>query len=454
MKVFTAALCATAAAAASLPVAGRQQGLPLSDFEADEFPALTPEQIAAGEDKMNVDFALSQRGEPGWPLSVFPEVPHLSLDQIRKYEDLGHNNFSRLPVFGPGHHHNLQSFLDESRRKIGHEVHFLADKIQAHHGHVKDAWDDLIGDIRDDIHDFLEPRDTGDCANPHVRIEWDNYSSSDKKAFISAIQCMIKAKPSGKFTASKNRYEDFVRLHQTYAPSIHSDSTSVQTHKFLLWHRYYLWAFEQVLRDECGFNRAMPWWDEKKWAGKFSQSTLFTDQWFGRLTGPSGNSATCLTTGPFAGLTSSLGPGQTTNNPHCVQRAVDERMTADTGVNTYNACLSRTNYPEFHSCVEFSFHAQGHNGVGGTMRDKINSPGDPAFFMHHSYVDYVFRKWQNGNISRRTTISGCAANNGCPPLTLDTMVYIGGICGKKCPNLPVRDVLRTLQGHFCYKYNY
>lgn len=103
---------------------------------------------------------------------------------------------------------------------------------------------------------------------------------------------------------------------------------------------------------------------------------------------------------------------------------------------------------------KFSFHAQGHNGVGATMADAIASVGDPVFFMHHLYVDYVFRKWQLGALSRRTTISGCAANDGCPPLTLDTVIYMGNICGAKCPDLPVRDILRTLQGHFCYKYNY
>ncbi|KAI1810793.1 hypothetical protein GGS20DRAFT_589178 [Poronia punctata] len=462
MKLLVA-LCVSAAAAASIPAAEpvdqTQEGLPLSDFEAEEFPSVTPEEAAAGDDILHMNYILSGRSaEKGWPLSTFKEVPHVSPEEIRQHKDVGPNNFSALPVFGPGHHHNLQSFFDESRHRMGHEVHFLSEIIQEKTERLVDRIGDRIGDridrLEDALDNFLEPRDAGDCTNPNIRYEWDNYSTSDKKAFISAVQCLINAKPSGKFSPSKNRYEDFVRLHQSYAPNIHSRSTQVQTHKFLLWHRYYFWAFEQVLRDECGFNRAMPWWDEKKWAGKFSQSTLFTDQYFGVLTGPTGNSATCLGTGPFAGLQSSLGPGQTTNNPHCVQRAVDERATAETGVNSYNLCQGRTTYPEFHSCVEFSFHAQGHNGVGGTMKDSIASPGDPAFFMHHSYVDYTFRKWQLGSLTRRTTISGCADNNGCPPLTLDTMIYMGGICGSKCPNLPVRELLRTLQGHFCYKYNY
>jgi tyrosinase len=251
MKLLVA-LCATAATAASLPVADSQEGFPLSDFDGDEFPALTPEQIAAGEDKLNLDYILSQRSEEqGWPLSAFPDVLHLNLDQIRRHEDLGHNDFGRLPIFGPGHHRDLQSFLDETRHRIGHEVHFLVDEIR---GQTKDGIEDFVVDL----HNFLEPRDAGDCSNPNVRYEWDDYSATDKKAFISAIQCLIKAKPSGKFGPSRNRYEDFVRLHQTYAPNIHSESFSVQTHKFLLWHRYYLWAFEQVLRDECGFNKAMP----------------------------------------------------------------------------------------------------------------------------------------------------------------------------------------------------
>ncbi|KAI1149787.1 hypothetical protein F4825DRAFT_35715 [Nemania diffusa] len=442
------ALCASAVTAASLPpLEARDDGIPLSEF--GQVTSISPEEAAAGID---LAFTLTGRAEQGWPLETFGQVHHVQPAEAAAGQDLGGNNFSALPIFGPGHESSLESWLDKVNSKVGHSSH--------RHGTthtVIEKVEDLIDNVletRDSEGNVVEARDTGDCANPNIRFEWDDYSTSDKQAFVGAIQCLIKKAPSGRFSPSKNRYEDFVRLHQSYAPNIHSASTSQQTHKFLLWHRYFVWAFEQVLRDECGFNRAMPWWDEKKWAGKFAQATIFTTQYFGTLSGATNGAGTCVTNGAFAGLQSNLGPGQTINNPHCVQRAVTESTTAQTGVSSYNTCLARTTYPDFHSCVEFTFHAQGHNGIGATMADAIASPGDPVFFMHHLYVDYVFRKWQLVDVSRRTTISGCAANSGCPPLTLDTMIYMNNICGAKCPDLPVRDVIRTLQGQFCYRYNY
>ncbi|KAI8623235.1 hypothetical protein F5Y19DRAFT_459179 [Xylariaceae sp. FL1651] len=330
---LSVALCASAVTAASLPPAleSREDGLPLSAF--GQVNSVSPEEAKAG---LDLGFTLHERGNGGLPLSAFGQVYHVDLEDAKQFKDLGGNNFSDLPVFGPGHHANLQSWLNHIDHKVGHKVEHAFEYVE------------------ESIDQFLEPRDAGDCANPNVRFEWDNYSTSDKQAFVSAIQCLIRKPASGKFSPSKNRYEDFVRLHQSYAPNIHSASTSQQTHKFLLWHRYFVWAFEQVLRDECGFNRAFPWWDEKKWAGRFSQSTLFTPSYFGSLPGPTNGAGTCIYNGAFSGLQSDLGPGQTINNPHCVQRAVNEQITAQTGIDSYNTCLARTSYPDFHSCVEFT----------------------------------------------------------------------------------------------------
>lgn len=125
------------------------------------------------------------------------------------------------------------------------------------------------------------------CSNPRVRQEWDSYSNDDRQAFVSAIKCLMTRAPSGQFSQAKSRYEDLVALHQTLTPNVHGNS------KFLLWHRYYLYTFEDMLRSECGFNRALPWWDETRYSGRFADSSIFSDQWFGGINA-GGN---CITNG-------------------------------------------------------------------------------------------------------------------------------------------------------------
>ncbi|KAK6851306.1 hypothetical protein PG987_000940 [Apiospora arundinis] len=273
------------------------------------------------------------------------------------------------------------------------------------------------------------------CAqNPNMRFEWRDYSDSDRHALVDGIKCLMNKPPSGKFQPSTNRYEDLVRIHQDYAPNIHNNN------KFLIWHRYFLWTFEQMLREECGFNRAFVFWDETKDAGHFAESSMFSPSSLAACPVP-------LTVPAFANTTLHIGPG-TGNSPHCLSRAVDETATAQCSKDFENYCLSKTTYPEFESCWEYGPHGYGHNGIGSVMGDVLGSVGDPAFWMHHSYIDRVFRVWQNVDESRRTTISGTIA--GGAPLTLDTPVVMGGLR----PDVQVRDVLDTLNGVMCYRYNY
>jgi tyrosinase len=85
----------------------------------------------------------------------------------------------------------------------------------------------------------------------------------------------MKKGQSGQYSQAKNRYEDLVALHQTLTNNVHNNA------KFLLWHRYFLWTFEDVLRSECGFTANLPWFDETKYAGRFSASSIFSKDWFG-----------------------------------------------------------------------------------------------------------------------------------------------------------------------------
>ncbi len=125
------------------------------------------------------------------------------------------------------------------------------------------------------------------CSNVRVRTEWDSVSTADRQSFINSIKCLMNRAPSGQFAASKSRYEDFVALHQVLTPRVHSSS------KFLLWHRYFLWTFEQELRDSCGLTTTLPWFDETRYAGKFGQSSIFSSQWLGGI----GLGGACVTDG-------------------------------------------------------------------------------------------------------------------------------------------------------------
>jgi tyrosinase len=115
------------------------------------------------------------------------------------------------------------------------------------------------------------------CSNPRVRVEWDNLSTADRTNFVNSVKCLLGKPASGQFKQAKNRYEDLVALHQGLTVNVHTNS------KFLLWHRYYLWTFEQIMRTECGFTAPLPWFDESRYAGKFASSSIFSGDWFGAV---------------------------------------------------------------------------------------------------------------------------------------------------------------------------
>lgn len=129
------------------------------------------------------------------------------------------------------------------------------------------------------------------CSNPNVRFEWRSYSDTDRHAFVNAFKCLMNSPASGSFPPAANRFEDLVRVHQAMTSTIHGNGI------FLFWHRYYVWVLEQVMREECGFDRAFPWWDETLDAGAFSASSIFTADFFGTLPGATNGQGTCITNG-------------------------------------------------------------------------------------------------------------------------------------------------------------
>ncbi|KAH9904268.1 Di-copper centre-containing protein [Xylariomycetidae sp. FL2044] len=285
---------------------------------------------------------------------------------------------------------------------------------------------------------------TCDRNNPAYRYEWANYPDSDRQAFVAAIRCLMDAPSANTFPGSTNRYEDLVSVHQQMTGSIHMLA------QFLPWHRYYVSVFESLLRDECAFDRPMPWWDETINSGNFAASDIFSDAYFGPLPAKTADGqGTCIETGAFGGVMLHIGPGSGFTE-HCLSRAVDESLTATVSASFVSDCNSRTAYNDFRGCLELGPHAYGHNGVGAVMAEVSASPGDPIFFMHHLFVDRTFRIWQNADPARTTTIDGCQdGNDPCTPITMDYVLSSNGLR----PDTTVGAVMDTLGDALCYRYD-
>ncbi|KAI2627811.1 Di-copper centre-containing protein [Hypoxylon sp. NC1633] len=355
------------------------------------------------------------------PRSIGKRVTHIDLAQ-----------FGSFPTITPEQAHAEAESTSNSNLTDGPE--FTGDKTNSKTP-VAGAGDAVADDVAL----------TCDRNNPNVRFEWRNYSTDDRKAFVNAIKCLMDKPSSGSFQGAQSRYEDLVSVHQQLTPSIHQSAI------FLVWHRYYVWVFESLMREECGFDRAFPWWDETLDSGKFAQSDLFTDAYFGPLPGKtSDGQGTCIESGTFGGLTLHIGPGSGFTD-HCLARAVDESLTNTVSSSFVSDCNSRTTYDDMRGCQELGPHAYGHNGVGAVMAEVQASPGDPIFFMHHLFVDHSFRIWQNADASRTTTINGCAdTNNPCAAISMDTVLHSNGLK----PDTTVGQVMDTLGGFLCYRYDY
>lgn len=272
---------------------------------------------------------------------------------------------------------------------------------------------------------------------------------------------------------------------------------------FLPWHRYAIWTFETILRDECNYTGAQPYWD---WTldnpasnGSFLESPILKS--FG------GNGVApdnCVPSGPFTGKEYlNIGPSESmAANPRCLTRAIDQNvfnMSSNWG-DIYPPTMSRQSFVQLQAFIDgldfipdedrvrtgaiINPHSLGHTAVGGDVRrlpialpicfdqkeentdaapkqfmDIFSSPNDPIFWVHHAQLDYMWSLWQNANKTRLMDVGGSRTLDGFGPgadgielTTLDTPLWMGFMND----DVPVRAVMDTIngdgQGVLCYQY--
>ncbi|WQF85834.1 Putative tyrosinase copper-binding domain, di-copper centre-containing domain superfamily [Colletotrichum destructivum] len=333
----------------------------------------------------------------------------------------------------------------------------------------------------------------GECNlfNARVRRDWNSLSGSEKKAYTSAVNCLLTrpSKLRGDFApGARNRYDDFVAAHINQTLSIHA------TGNFLTWHRYYVWAYENALREECGYDGYQPYWnwlayrDDPSKAPMFdgSDTSMSGDGTFRAHNGsvaarggvwiPSGNGGACVTSGPFANMTVHLGPvrpgidglpvnpgGSFAYNPRCLSRDISawtsQKWMNPSDVLNLTIGAAAKNVLSFQDELQGRFgdgflgtHTAGHMIVNGEASDLFSSSNDPTFFLHHAMVDRVYWLWQALHLGEAFNIAGTITISNNPPsrdARLDDIV----IQEPNAPNRPISDLLNTIGGSpFCYIY--
>ncbi|KAK4237182.1 putative tyrosinase [Achaetomium macrosporum] len=327
------------------------------------------------------------------------------------------------------------------------------------------------------------------------RKEWGSLSTAERKDYIRAVQCLMR-KPS-KYDpkaapGAKTRYDDFVAVHINQTLSIHG------TANFLSWHRWFVYTFEQALRNECGYKGWQPYWNWGRWANDPLNSPIF-DGSDTSMSGngayaphnctpalptglnciPPGNGGGCIFSGPFANMSVNLGPVAPTlqvagnvpvpsllaYNPRCVRRDITNWVSRrwTTEQNTTDLITQSADIGTFQTTMQGDFstgfygvHVGGHFTFGGDPGgDLFASPGDPAFWLHHGQIDRVWWIWQNLNPAKRTqVIAGTLTVNNSPPSRNGTLNDIIDLEVNAAP-LKIKDVVSTVGiggGPLCYVY--
>jgi tyrosinase len=146
--------------------------------------------------------------------------------------------------------------------------------------------------------------------------------------------------------------------------------------------------------------------------------------------------------------------------PRCLSRDLNT-WVAETYTNQsdVNSLLSSSTIADFLSTMNgapgtyaLGVHGGGHYTMGPVGSDMFASPGDPAFYLHHSQIDRMWTIWQALDPkNRQTALSGTQTFLNIPPSANVTLndIMNWGVLG---PEMTVAEAMGTLAGPFCYIY--
>lgn len=161
---------------------------------------------------------------------------------------------------------------------------------------------------------------------------------------------------------------------------------------FLPWHRWYLTKTEDFLRQiDCRIT--IPYFQWTAASGHVFRSTEPTDVWNSGPQGLGGNGVPpsyCVQDGKFREgswhLPISKGGGCLQRKFNLSCQLYDEDFLHD--------LLKLDNFTIFNYVVREMLHNDFHDCVGRLMYHHFTASNTPEFYLHHSFMDKIWSKWQ------------------------------------------------------------
>ncbi|CUA78326.1 hypothetical protein RSOLAG22IIIB_13082 [Rhizoctonia solani] len=319
------------------------------------------------------------------------------------------------------------------------------------------------------------------CLIPAKRIEWRQLNRAEKKAFIDALKCLQRPPEDGKATStialtgatpdippynsSASYFDDFVYAH------IDSNIMDHFNALFLPWHRWLLHTFHETLKEQCGYQGVMPYWDWSLDVANMTASPVYDSDpevGFGTFGAP-------LTDGAFKDSYRAY------PTPHVVNRThTDYPFRTDALPFSFTqrelpasevlapANIDRIVYGSVGNYTDFGYeidgvkaqgpHNAGHLMMPGDMSNPLWSPNDPLFYLHHANLDRIWARWQNANPENKNAFGGGLtqdlANYDMYPVGAAPMAQLSDelpTVGFTRP-VTVSEVFETSNDYLCYVY--
>ncbi|MFF5500824.1 tyrosinase family protein [Streptomyces roseolus] len=238
----------------------------------------------------------------------------------------------------------------------------------------------------------------------YTRKNQRDLTTAERRRFVAAV---LELKRRG-------TYDEFVRTHIDHyvADGAGRLRTAHMAPSFLPWHRKFLLEFERALR-RIDATVTVPYWDWTR------DSTPAASLWAEDFMGGNGRRSDLqVTTGPFAYakgkwtvkhamteisfLTRDFGrPRDPVALPTAAQlEEVMRERTYDTApwnsTSPYGFRNRLEGWAQGTGNERFRIHNRVHRWVGGLMLGG-GSVNDPVFWLHHSFVDLVWSRWQQRN---------------------------------------------------------